>query len=60
MLAAMTETAAGSMPPPEGPQQDFRGRATLIGFVVVATVATFAWLALLGWLAIEGLRALGA
>jgi hypothetical protein len=33
---------------------------TLIGFVVVATVATFAWLTLLGWLAIVGLRAIGA
>ena len=56
----MSETAAGNIPSPDGPQQDFRERATLIGFVVVATVATFAWLALLGWLAIEGLKALGA
>ena len=60
MLPAMSETAAGNLPTQDGPQQDFRERATLIGFVVVATVATFAWLALLGWLAIEGLKALGA
>jgi hypothetical protein len=61
MLAAMTETAAGSVTPEAPPQeQDLRERATLIGFVVVATLATFAWLALLGWLAIEGLQALGA
>jgi hypothetical protein len=33
---------------------------TLIAFVIVAIVATFAWLALLGWLAVAGLRALGA
>ena len=60
MLAAMSETAAGNLQTPETPQQDMRERATLIGFVVVATIATFAWLALLGWLAIEGLQALGA
>lgn len=56
----MSETAAGNLQTPETPQQDMRERATLIGFVVVATIATFAWLALLGWLAIEGLQALGA
>jgi hypothetical protein len=60
MLPAMSETAAGSVHTSEGPRQDFRERATLIGFVVVATLATFAWLALLGYLAIVGLKALGA
>jgi hypothetical protein len=39
--------------------QELRERATLIAFVVVAVVTTAAWLALLGWLAIAGLRALG-
>jgi hypothetical protein len=60
MQGAMSGTAAGSVPTPDGPQgQALRERATLIGFVIVAVVATFAWLALLGWLAIEGLQALG-
>ena len=44
----------------ETPQgQAVRERATLIAFVVVALVATVAWLGLLGWLAVEGLQALG-
>jgi hypothetical protein len=56
----MTDTAAGSVPTPEAPQQDeFRERATLVAFVVVAVVATVSWLALLAWLAVEGLQALG-
>ena len=56
----MGETAATRVPSAEGPQQETRERVTLIAFVVVSIVATFAWLALLGWLAIAGLRALGA
>ena len=60
MQGAMSGTTAGSVPTPDGPQgQALRERATLIGFVIVAVVATFAWLGLLGWLAIEGLQALG-
>jgi hypothetical protein len=59
MQGAMSGTTAGSVTP-DGPQgQALRERATLIGFVIVAVVATFAWLGLLGWLAIEGLQALG-
>ncbi len=58
MLAAMSETTAGSMHP-DGPHQEVRERVTLIAFVVVSIIAMFAWLALLGWLAIAGLRALG-
>ena len=60
MLARMSETAAGSVPTPDGPHQEFRERATLIGFVVVSIVATVAWLGLLAWLLVEGLKALGA
>jgi hypothetical protein len=60
MLATMSETAAGSVPTPEGnPRQELRERVTLVGFVIVATVATVAWLTLLAWLALEGLRELG-
>jgi hypothetical protein len=58
MLAAMAETTAASMHP-DGPHQEMRERVTLVAFVVVSIVATFAWLVLLGWLAIAGLRALG-
>jgi hypothetical protein len=54
----MPQTAAGRVP--EGPQDEaLRERATLYAFVVVALVATVAWLVLLGWLATVGLRALG-
>ncbi len=56
----MSETAAPRVPTPEGSQQDLRERVTLLAFIVVSIVATFAWLALLGWLVIVGLRALGA
>ena len=56
----MSETAAPRVPTPEAPDQDMRERVTLVAFVVVSIVATFAWLALLGWLVIVGLRALGA
>ena len=60
MLPAMSETAAGSVPTPDGPQQeDVRERVTLIAFVVVAIVATLSWLVLLAWLAVAGLRSLG-
>jgi hypothetical protein len=60
MLAAMSGTTAESVQRPDGPRgQELRERATLIGFVIVAVVATVAWLALLGWLAIVALRALG-
>jgi hypothetical protein len=60
MLPAMTETAASSVPSPDAPQNDeFRERATLIAFVVVAVVATVSWLVLLAWLAVAGLRSLG-
>ena len=60
MLAAMSGTTAGSVPSPEGPpHQELRERVTLFAFVIVATVATVAWLGLLGWLALAGLRALG-
>ena len=60
MLAAMSGTTAGSVPSQDGPQsQELRERVTLIAFVVVAIVATFAWLALLGWLAVVALRAMG-
>ena len=56
----MSETAAGSVPTPDSPQQEaFRERATLVAFVVVAFVATLSWLVLLGWLAVAGLRSLG-
>jgi len=56
----MSETTAGSVPSPDGaPDQELRERVTLIAFVVVALVATLAWLVLLGWLAVAGLRALG-
>ncbi|HEX8742472.1 MAG TPA: hypothetical protein VF712_05015 [Thermoleophilaceae bacterium] len=56
----MSGTTAGSVPTPETPQgQALRERATLIGFVVVAVVATFAWLVLLGYLAVAGLQSLG-
>jgi hypothetical protein len=59
MRAAMSGTTAGSVTP-DGPQgQELRERATLIGFVIVAVIATVAWLGLLGWLAVEGLKALG-
>ena len=55
----MSGTTAGSVTP-DGPQgQALRERATLIGFVIVAVLATVAWLALLAWLAVEGLQALG-
>jgi hypothetical protein len=60
MLAAMSGTTAGSVPTPDGaPNQELRERVTLIGFVVVAVVATVAWLVLLGWLAVAALRSLG-
>ena len=60
MLPAMSGTTAGSVPNPEGsPHQELRERVTLFAFVIVATVATVAWLVLLAWLALEGLRALG-
>ena len=60
MLASMSGTTAGSVPSPEGPPpHELRERVTLVAFVVVATVATIAWLVLLGWLALTGLRALG-
>jgi hypothetical protein len=56
----MSGTTAGSVPTPETPQgQALRERATLIGFVVVAVVATCAWLVLLGYLAVAGLQSLG-
>ena len=55
----MSGTTAGSVTPDGPPGQELRERATLIGFVIVAVVATIAWLGLLGWLAVEGLRALG-
>jgi hypothetical protein len=56
----MSETAAGSVPTPDGPQNEaFRERATLVAFVVVAVVATIGWLVLLAYLAIAGLRSLG-
>ena len=58
MLAAMSETAAGSVHP-DGPHQEMRERVTLVAFVVTAVIAMVAWLVLLGWLAIVGLRALG-
>jgi hypothetical protein len=60
MQPAMSETAAGSVPSPDGPHQQLRERVTLIAFVVVSLVATVAWLGLLAWLAIEALGALGA
>jgi hypothetical protein len=54
----MSGTTASSLP--DGPQpHELRERVTLVAFVVVATVATVAWLVLLGWLSLEGLRALG-
>ena len=60
MLAAMSGTSAETVSKPDGPRgQEVRERATLVGFVVVAVVATIAWLGLLGWLAVEGLKALG-
>jgi hypothetical protein len=60
MQPDMSGTTAGSVPTPDGaPNQESRERATLIAFVVVALVATGAWLVLLGWLAVAGLRALG-
>lgn len=60
MLAAMSPSSAETVQRPDGPQgQEVRERATLIGFVIVALVSTIAWLGLLGWLAVEGLRALG-
>jgi hypothetical protein len=56
----MNETAAGSVPTPDGPQHaEFRERATLVAFVVVSVVATVSWLVLLAYLAIAGLRSLG-
>jgi hypothetical protein len=56
----MSETTAASVPSPDGaPDQELRERVTLIAFVVVALLATLAWLVLLGWLAVAGLRALG-
>ena len=56
----MGGTTAGSVPTPDGAQnQEVRERVTLIAFVVVAVVTTVAWLALLGWLSIAALRALG-
>lgn len=60
MSAPMSGTTAGSVKSPEGtPNQELRERVTLIAFVVVAVVATVVWLALLGWLAVAALRALG-
>lgn len=55
--AAMSETTAGNLPSPDG--SPLRERATLVAFVVVALVATVAWLVLLLWLVVVGLRALG-
>ena len=55
MLAAMSEAAMH----PDGSHQETRERVTLVAFVIVSIVATFAWLVLLGWLAVAGLRALG-
>jgi hypothetical protein len=60
MQGAMSETAAPRVPTPDGADQDLRERVTLVAFIVVSIVATFAWLALLGWLVVVGLRALGA
>jgi len=55
----MSGTTAG-VSSAEAPQsQVVRERATLIGFVIVSVVATFAWLLLLGYLAVAGLRTLG-
>jgi hypothetical protein len=59
MQGAMSETAAPRVPA-DGADQDMRERVTLVAFVVVSVVATFAWLGLLGWLVVVGLRALGA
>ncbi|HEX8066195.1 MAG TPA: hypothetical protein VF520_06695 [Thermoleophilaceae bacterium] len=36
-----------------------RERVALAAFVVTAVVATVSWLALLGWLVLVGLRAVG-
>jgi hypothetical protein len=58
MLAAMSETTAGSVHP-DGPHHEVRERVTLIAFVVTSVIAMIAWLVLLGWLAVAGLRALG-
>jgi hypothetical protein len=60
MLPAMSETAAGSVPSTDGPHQELRERVTLVAFVVVSFVSTVAWLGLLAWLAVAGLRAVGA
>ena len=55
MLAAMSEAAMH----PDGPHQEMRERVTLVAFVVTSVIAMLAWLVLLGWLAVAGLRALG-
>jgi hypothetical protein len=55
--AAMSDTTAGNLPSPD--ETPLRERATLVAFVVVAVVATLAWLVLLLWLVVVGLRALG-
>jgi hypothetical protein len=43
--AGMSDTTAGNLPSPD--DSPLRERATLIAFVVVAVVATVAWLVLL-------------
>ncbi|MDQ3934259.1 MAG: hypothetical protein M3340_06465 [Actinomycetota bacterium] len=53
----MSETTAGNLPSPD--DSPLRERATLVAFIVVAIVATVAWLVLLTWLVVVGLRALG-
>ena len=54
MTGHMSETAAGPPLSEVGPDPDGSGhgheRAGVIAFVVVAVVATAAWLVLLGWL----------
>ena len=60
MQAPMSGTTAGSVSSSDAtPRQELRERVTLIGFVIVAIVATVAWLGLLAWLGLGVLRSLG-